>query len=142
MERTGGCLCKAVQYRIAEPPVTARACWCQMCQTIGSGSGTINAIFDTAALTVEGEIKTFEYTADSGNVMYCRFCPVCGTHLFITSQNRPHFTAVRVGTLDNPDEIAPEATIWVSMAPKWAAIDPALPRLDGQPPPGRSTLPR
>jgi hypothetical protein len=32
--------------------------------------------------------------------MYCRFCPLCGTHLLVTSQRRPHFTAVRVGTLD------------------------------------------
>jgi len=29
MELTGGCLCKAVHYRITEVPVTARACWCR-----------------------------------------------------------------------------------------------------------------
>jgi hypothetical protein len=32
-------------------------------------------------LSVEGEIKEFEYIADSGNVMYCRLCPICGTHV-------------------------------------------------------------
>src|ERR1019366_2617429 len=52
MELTGGCLCKAVDYRIAEAPVTARACWCRMCQMIGGGSGTVNALFNTTALTV------------------------------------------------------------------------------------------
>jgi hypothetical protein len=72
--------------------------------------------------------------------MYCRFCPLCGTHLLVTSQRRPHFTAVRVGTLDDPNAVSPESTIWTSMAPTWAAIDAKLPRLDGQPPPGRSTL--
>jgi len=142
MELTGGCLCKAVHYRITEVPVTARACWCRMCQTIGGGSGTVNALFNTAALTVNGELKEFKFIADSGNVMYCRFCGICGTHVLITSQGRPHFTAVRVGTLDDPNKISPESTIWTSMAPRWAAIDPKLPRLDGQPPPGRSTLPR
>jgi hypothetical protein len=139
MELTGGCLCKAVRYRLTAPAVTARACWCRMCQTIGSGSGTVNALFETAALTVEGELREFAYAADSGNVMYCRFCPTCGTQVLITSQRRPQFTGVRVGTLDDPNSVSPEATIWTSMAPTWAAIDPKLPRVDGQPPPGRST---
>lgn len=142
MELTGGCLCGAVRYGAAEPPVTARSCWCRMCQKIGGGSGTVNALFNTSALTVDGELKEFEFKADSGNVMYCRFCPKCGTHVLVTSQRRPHFTAVRVGTLDDPNRISPESTIWTSMAPVWAAIDPKLPRIDGQPPPGKSTLPK
>jgi len=111
-----------------------------MCQTIGGGSGTVNALFNTSALTVIGELKEFPFIADSGNVMYCRFCPICGTHVLVTSQWRAHFTAVRVGTLDDPNKVSPESTIWTSMAPTWAAIDPKLLRLDGQPPPGRSTL--
>jgi hypothetical protein len=44
-----------------------------MCQTIGGGSGTVNALFNTSALTVIGELKEFPFIADSGNVMYCRF---------------------------------------------------------------------
>jgi hypothetical protein len=102
MELTGGCLCKAVSYRIAEAPVTARACWCRMCQTIGGGSGTVNALFNTTALTVNGELKQFTFIADSGNDMYCRFCPICGTHLLVTSQRRPHFTAVRPEADNSP----------------------------------------
>jgi len=112
-----------------------------MCQVIGGGSGTVNALFNTGALSVSGELKPFTFVADSGNLMYCRFCPLCGTHVLVSSQRRPQFTAVRVGTLDDPNTVSPEATIWTSMAPTWAAIDAKLPRLDAQPPPGRSTLP-
>jgi hypothetical protein len=140
MEWNGGCLCRAVRYQITEPPVTARVCWCRMCQTLGGGSGTVNALFKTAALSLEGELREFQFVADSGNVMYCRFCPRCGTQVLVTSQQRPHFTAIRVGTLDDPNRVTPEATIWTSMAPAWAAIDSVLPQLEGQPPPGRSTL--
>jgi hypothetical protein len=86
-------------------------------------------------------LREFEYIADSGNTMYGRFCSSCGTHVVVTSKARPHFTALRVGTLDDPNKVSPESTIWTSMAPAWAAIDPKLPRLEGQPPPGRSTLP-
>ena len=105
MELTGGCLCKIVRYRIAEAPVTARACWCRMCQMIGGGSGTVNALFNTTALTLNGELKEFTVIADSGNAMFGRFCPVCGTHVLVTSQRRPHFTAIRVGTLDDPNKV-------------------------------------
>jgi hypothetical protein len=41
-----------------------------------------------------------------------------------------------VGTLDDPNKVSPESTICTSMAPAWAAIDPNLPRLTGQPPLG------
>jgi hypothetical protein len=127
MELTGGCLCKAVGYRIAEAPVTARACWCRMCQVIGGGSGTVNALFNTAALTVNGHLIEFKFVADSGNVMYCRFCPICGTHVLVTSQRRPHFTAVRVGTLDDPNNVSPESTIWTSMHQRGRRSTPCSP---------------
>ena len=65
MKLTGGCLCKAVRFRIAEAPVTARACWCRMCQTIGGRSGMVNALFNTAALTVDGDLEEFKFIADS-----------------------------------------------------------------------------
>jgi hypothetical protein len=40
-----------------------------------------------------------------------------------------------VGTLDDPGALRPAATIWTSVAPDWAVIDPQLPRFEQQPPP-------
>lgn len=116
MQLNGGCLCKSVRYTASEAPVTARACWCRMCQFIGAGSGTVNALFKTGALRIEGKLSEFSFTADSGNTMYCRFCPACGTHVLVTSERRPHFTAIRVGTLDDPNAVPPEGTIWAAMS--------------------------
>jgi hypothetical protein len=135
MELTGGCMCKAVRYRATEAPILARTCWCRACQYIGAGSSTVNAMFKTSSLTVEGELREYRGVADSGNVMQWRFCPQCGTHVLATSERRPHLTAVRIGTLDDPEQVRPAATIWTSMAPSWAPIDPSLPRVEQQPPP-------
>ena len=66
---------------------------------------------------------------------WCRFCPVCGTHVYIQSEMRPHFFTVRAGTLDDPEIGKPSITIWTSMAPSWAAIDPRIPHHEQQPPP-------
>ena len=98
MELTGGCLCEAVRYRTTDAPITARACWCRMSQGIGAGSG---------------------------NGMYWRFCQTCGAHVLAMSERRLHFTAVRVGTLDDPEQVRPMATIWAAAAPSSAPIDPA-----------------
>ena len=132
---SGGCLCKAVRYRATSPPVVVRACWCRTCQYLGAGSATVNALFPSAALEVEGVLAEYSTVADSGNAMLRRFCPRCGTQVLVNSAARPQFTGVRVGTFDDPSSVQPAATIWTSAAPPWAAIDPNLPQVQQQPPP-------
>jgi hypothetical protein len=135
MTITGGCLCGAVRYEITAPPVTARVCWCRRCQKIGGGSGTVNVTFPSESITVSGELSDFGSVADSGNEMYSRFCPKCGTPVFTGAKSRPHLLAVRAGTLDDPEVAKPAITIWTKEAPSWAAIDSELPHDPGQPPP-------
>ena len=132
---TGRCLCGAVTYRITADPISARACWCRLCQYIGAGSGTVNAAFRTEAVDINGVLGDYCSNADSGSRMHRRFCPACGTHLFSEAESRPHLIFVRVGSLDDPEIVRPVATIWTSQAPSWACFDPDLPEVEGQPPP-------
>jgi hypothetical protein len=134
-EITGGCLCKAVRYRVNAQPIVTRVCWCRVCQYLGAGSGTVNVCFPTNAMTIEGETRDYRALADSGNVMHRRFCPACGTALFSEAEARPHLIFVRAGTLDDPEVARPGATIWTSQAPTWACIDASLPKVERQPPP-------
>jgi hypothetical protein len=134
MEITGGCLCKAVRYKATAAPLVTRACWCRVCQYIGAGSGTVNAVFKRNAVTITGELTEYLLTADSGNHMHRSFCPTCGTHLFNQAEERSDFIVVRVGTMDNPEIGRPVMTIWTKAAPTWACIDPDLKQVDGQPP--------
>jgi hypothetical protein len=132
---TGGCLCRAIRYEIAAAPIVTRVCWCRLCQFIGAGSGTVNTCFPSAALTLHGEPRSYRSVADSGNVMFRRFCLTCGTHLFSAAESRPHLVFVRAGTLDDPELARPSSTIWTSQAPSWACIDETLPQVERQPPP-------
>jgi len=135
MEITGGCLCKAVRYRITAAPIVTRVCWCRLCQYLGAGSSTVNVCFPSNAITIEGAVADYSNVADSGNVMHRRFCPTCGTALFSEAEVRPHLIFVRAGTLDDPEVARPVATIWTSQAPTWACFDPDLPQVERQPPP-------
>jgi hypothetical protein len=135
MLHTGGCLCKKVRYRITAEPIAMRLCWCRDCQYFASGNATVNVVFPSNAITIEGALSDYQSAADSGSRMHRRFCPGCGTHLFSASEARPHLIIVRNGTLDDTALLKPSATIWTASAPEWAWIDETLPRHAGQPPP-------
>src|SRR4051812_377959 len=135
MPITGRCLCGAIHWESAQPPIVTRVCWCRDCQYLGAGSGTVNACFRSESFTVTGTMSDYESVADSGNRMHRRFCPSCGTSLFSEAEARPHLIFVRAGSLDDPEIAAPQATIWTSAAPRWACISETIPNIERQPPP-------
>lgn len=135
---TGGCLCGAVRFEIAAAPIATRTCWCRLCQYLGAGSATVNALFPSTAFRLSGATTDHVSIADSGTVMHRHFCPACGTQVHGMAESRPHIVVIRAGALDDPELGRPQSTIWTATAPSWACIDPDLPQLDGQPapPPG------
>lgn len=132
---TGGCLCRQVRFQITAEPIAMRLCWCRVCQYLGAGNATVNVVFPSNSIAIEGSPRDFRSIADSGNVMHRRFCPDCGTQLFSEAESRPHLIIVRNGALDDTELLKPGATIWTAQAPEWAWIDEVLPRHAGQPPP-------
>jgi hypothetical protein len=132
---TGGCLCKKVRYSAGRPPIVARYCWCRLCQYLSAGGPTVNAFFHAEDFEVSDEVRWFGGIADSGNEVSRGFCPTCGTPLFAKSSARPQFIVARVGSLDDPNLIAPGVSIWTSEAPERALIHPDLPQVERQPPP-------
>jgi len=131
----GGCLCGAVRFRSTAAPLATRYCWCRDCQHFAAGNASVNVIFPSEAVTVEGETAAYESLADSGNRMRRRFCPKCGSPLFSQSEARPHWIIVRAGALDDPNLAEPSGSIWVASAPRWACVDPDLPQVARQPAP-------
>ncbi|MEM7191912.1 MAG: GFA family protein [Pseudomonadota bacterium] len=130
----GGCLCGAVRYTVNADPLVTRMCWCRDCQKFGAGSATVNAIFPSEAVHIEGVMGDYESIAASGNVMHRGFCPKCGTPITTASEALPHVLGIRVGTLDNQGLFSPDIVIWTRSAPDWACIDPDLEAYEGQPP--------
>ena len=135
MTITGGCLCGKARYRIEAEPITTRVCWCRDCQYLGAGSGTVNVVFPSEKVHIEGLLDDYASRAASGNLTHRGFCPSCGTPVTTQSEARPHFLAVRAGTLDDPEIGKPNLTIWTSSAPSWACFAEDLPQEPKQPRP-------
>lgn len=134
MTTTGSCFCGQVSYGIEAEPLGARTCWCRDCQKIASGSATQNVLFPEEAVTFQGEVTTIIKTADSGNTVERGFCPRCGSQMYsrtIDPKGSP--IRIRAGTLDDPELMAPQSTIWTSSAPSWAQIDPNAPQFPKAP---------
>ncbi len=132
---SGGCLCGAVRIYAHADPLLTRLCWCRLCQSLAAGNATVNVVFPSDKVAIEGEVRWYESIAESGNRMARGFCPACGTPLFSKTEARPNLMIVRAGALDNPELLPPQGTIWTDEAPGWAHIDPNLPQFARQPPP-------
>ena len=135
MTYTGRCACGAVTLQIDGKPLMARQSWCRQCQTLAAGGPTNNAMFPTDTVQIDGVLGTSTWTAASGNTLAFHFCPACGTQIYAQSSARPHIRTLRIGVIDQPHDLAPQAVIWTDEAPAWAVFDPDLERFARQPPP-------
>ncbi|MBM4203147.1 MAG: GFA family protein [Gammaproteobacteria bacterium] len=131
---TGGCLCGAVRPESEAEPLATRLGWCRDCQYLAAGAA-VNACFRTASFKMNAETTDYVSIADSDNRKHRRFCKSCGTQLFSEAESRPHLIFVRGGSIDDPDQLQPTATIWTASAPRWASIDRSLECIAGQPAP-------
>lgn len=122
---TGGCLCGAIRYRIAEAPLRTGICHCLTCQKFASAPSLPFTVFPAATFVFEtGEPVDF---ASSPGVVRA-FCGRCGTGLTYRNDRQPGALDVMTITLDHPDRYPPTHHVWVSQKPAWHVIGDALPQ--------------
>jgi hypothetical protein len=121
---TGGCLCGAVRYESAEPPVDVSHCHCRMCQQSCGGPSFLGAFIPKAAFRfTRGRPKFYKSSAWAER----GFCADCGTPLMMRDLTDTH--AIYIGTLDHPEDWPPTLchSGMESHIP-WDAIHDDLPR--------------
>lgn len=131
---TGGCLCGAIRYTAEGRARFAVNCHCRVCQRItGSGYTPVMAFAD-AEVAVEGEIRWYARTGDSGRMVWEGFCPTCGARLAGKAETMPGLLLLQAGTFDAPEQFHPSMNIYTASAAPWDAMDPHLPGYPGMPP--------
>lgn len=123
----GGCLCGAVRYEIDGAPMMAGHCFCTDCRKASGTSHGTHAAFADSAVSFSGQAQSYVSAADSGNMITRRFCPQCGSAICSTNSGMPGMTFIRASSLDNPDAIEPQMTVYASRAPGWANLDLSKP---------------
>lgn len=128
----GGCGCGAVRYRITDEPIVVNNCHCRLCQRQTGTGSAVNAFIESDRLEhLSGELTEHEFTTGSGGTQVVVRCAKCGTPLWSYYPRLGRKAAgVRVGTLDNPSNMTPDAAIYVLDKPDWAPLPDGVPTFE------------
>ncbi len=134
MEVTGHCFCGYVNYSATVDENFVLICHCTTCQRHSATAyGVSVAVTNDSFQLLSGEMKSHEAKADSGAIRSRKFCPECGTRIFgETIGEGMSFVGLRVGTIDQRDQLTPRIQIWCRSAQPWALID-SIPKFEMQP---------
>jgi hypothetical protein len=127
----GGCACGAVRYRLTSPPMFVNCCHCKDCQRQTGSAFAVNAIIETDRIeTHSGEIVVATVPTDSGRPLDIHRCAACGTSLWSDYGRRVAVRFVRVGTLDDPGALPPNAHIFTRSKQPWVGLPAAVPAFE------------
>lgn len=121
MKFTGGCHCGSIKFHGEVDAEKVAICHCTDCQKLsGTAFRTIAFVPESDISFDQGEIKDYIKIAESGNERAQGFCPNCGSAIYATSVgDSPKMYAMRVGSIDQRDELVPQKQIWCQSAQSW-----------------------
>ena len=125
----GGCHCGAVRYRTTGAPTIARACACTWCQKrTGSAFGLSIYFPEEEVSFLQGDLRRYRLTADSGRWLETGFCETCGSTVTWTAEARPGLVGIAGGTFDQPTFWYDlEGFVYARSKPAWLVLPDGLP---------------
>jgi hypothetical protein len=134
MAFSGGCGCGAVRYECSGEPMMMFECHCRDCQHASGGGYSAVVYLPAGALTfTKGEPRYFSTESLAGGKNKRGFCAECGSR--ICGGESEQGIGVLAGSLDDPSWFRPQVHMHMADAQPWDAVNPAIPRFDGYPPP-------
>ena len=120
----GGCLCRAVRYRITGQPVALSLCHCQTCRLAAGSPSVAWAVWREEDFNwIEGSPAS--YTSSPGVTR--TFCGRCGTPLTYQNAVDERGTIdVTTVSLDQANDFAPTIEIWTEHKLTWEVINPSM----------------
>ena len=91
------------------------------CAATGSAFAVVLG-FPAAAVSMQGELKTYIDTGESGKSLSRRFCPDCGSSISTEAEAMPGMIMLKAGTLDDPSVVKPAVQIFCDSAQPWVSL--------------------
>jgi len=125
----GGCDCRRVRYRMLTAPLFVNCCHCRWCQRETGSAFVINAMIEADRVELlAGEPIVVDTPSESGKGQKIARCPDCHVALWSNYPGGgPFIRFVRVGTLDNPDALPPQAHIFTASKQPWLRLGGEVP---------------
>ena len=127
--REGGCTCRQVRYRLTSGPLFVHCCHCRWCQRETGAAFALNAMIEADRVELlSGEPEAVMTPSASGKGQKIWRCPRCRVALWSNySGAGDGVRFVRVGTLDNPDEMPPDIHIFTMSKQPWVVLPEGTP---------------
>src|SRR5436305_5509244 len=119
---TGGCLCGAVRFELAEPAHAAGYCHCTRCQRRTGTAASAQARIDGRTLRIvagDDLVKAWRHPDRGFEKLFCR---ECGTQLCSRDPDDPTQMSVRLGAFDRDPGVRPTWRAFVAYAAPWEPI--------------------
>lgn len=125
----GGCDCRQVRYHLRSRPLFVHCCHCRWCQRESGASFALNAMIETErVILLQGQPDYVDTPSASGRGQRIARCPGCRIALWSHySGAGPQVSFVRVGTLDQPDQLPPDIHIFTASKQPWVLLPPETP---------------
>jgi hypothetical protein len=122
----GGCTCRYVRYRMTTKPMFVHCCHCRWCQRETGASFALNALIESDRVhLLHGEVAVIDTPSNSGKGQRIARCPKCHVALWSNyGGGGDAIRFVRVGTLDEPDRLAPDIHIFTASKQPWVVLPP------------------
>lgn len=123
IELAGECACGAVRYQLTKEPMFTHCCHCTQCQHLTGSAFVLNTIIENDHIRLlSGEVIKTTGPSEFDRLHDIYRCSNCMTALWSDYGGRPNYRFVRVGTLDAPSSLQPDAHIFVRSKLDWVVI--------------------
>ena len=125
----GKCTCGAVRYQMTSRPMIVHCCHCRWCQRESGAAFALNAMIEAdRILLLQGVPEVIVTPTLSGKGQKIIRCPACKIALWSNYAGAgDKFRFVRVGTLDEPDQLTPDIHIFTASKQPWLLLPPGIP---------------
>lgn len=130
---SGGCSCGKARFSASADPTFVAVCHCIACQKASGSAFAVVVAYPAEALTVTGEVTTYDSKGDSGLAKHYRFCPTCGSPVFSSVDAIPGMLMVRAGSFDDPSWVKPVMEIQCVSKQPWVSLGGELKSFAGMP---------
>jgi hypothetical protein len=125
----GGYTCRHVRYRLSSKPMFVNCCHCRWCQRQSGTAFALNAMIEADRVELlEGEVETILTPSASRKGQKIARCPKCRIAVwsnYVVAGDAIRF--MRVGTLDEPDRLPPDAHIHTVSKQPWVVLPENVP---------------
>ena len=129
----GSCRCGRVKYEASGEPIVVAHCHCIDCQKRSGAGHTTGAMFLEKNFILQGALSKFSALSEEGKTTTHYFCTECGSPIYGKNTKMPKVVTLSAGTLEEPNKLNPEVTIFSKNKNHWDRMDNSIETYDDMP---------